>query len=73
MNKKLVQVIEGTISLAIVASLYLVGVYVKPKEKIIHLDHPSVELRDRFLGVAAPVDKTRHALDGRQGRQDPAQ
>jgi photosystem II stability/assembly factor-like uncharacterized protein len=57
MNKKLVQVIEGTISLAIVASLYLVGVYVKPKEKIIHLDHPSVELRDRFLGVAAPVDK----------------
>lgn len=57
MNKKLVQVIEGTVSLAIVASLYLVGVYVKPKEKIIHLDHPAVELRDRFLGVAAPADK----------------
>lgn len=57
MNKKLVQVIEGVASLAIVASLYLVGVYVKPREKIIHLEHPSVELRDRFLGVAVPTDK----------------
>ena len=57
MNKKLVQVIEGTVSIAIVASLYLVGMYVKPKEKIIHLDHPAIELRDRFLGVVAPPDK----------------
>ena len=57
MNKKLVQVIEGTASLAIVASLYLVGMYVTPKEKIFHLDQPVVELRDRFLGIVAPPDK----------------
>lgn len=57
MNKKLILVIEVIVSLAIVVSLYLVGVYVKPKEKVIHLEHPSVELRDRFLGVATLADQ----------------
>lgn len=57
MNKKLVLAIEIVVSLAIVVSLYLVGVYVKPKEKIIHLEHPAIELRDRFLGVTSAVDK----------------
>lgn len=57
MNKKLVQVIEGVVSLAIVGSLYAVGMYVKPKEKIIQIDHPAIELRDRFLGIAAAADK----------------
>jgi photosystem II stability/assembly factor-like uncharacterized protein len=43
--------------LAIVGALYAVGMYVKPKEKIIHIDYPSIELRDRFLGIAAAADK----------------
>ncbi|WP_202635956.1 YCF48-related protein [Rugosibacter aromaticivorans] len=57
MNKKMIQVVEGVVSLAIVASLYLVGVYVKPKEKIFHLEHPSIERRDRFFGIAEAVGK----------------
>lgn len=57
MNKKLVQLIEGAISLAIVGALYAVGMYVKPKEKIIHIDYPAIELRDRFLGIATAADK----------------
>jgi photosystem II stability/assembly factor-like uncharacterized protein len=69
MNKKLVQVIEGVISLAIVSSLYVVGMYVKPKEKIIHIERPVIELRDRFLGIAAAADKPGMAwMIGKEGK-----
>jgi photosystem II stability/assembly factor-like uncharacterized protein len=57
MNKKIIQVVEIIASLAIVVSLYLVGVYVKPKEKIVHLEHPTIERRDRFYGIAEAGDK----------------